>query len=337
MKGLLIVLDSVPVIEQLGSVIFGGEITSTDKIFYKLFNASVWTGCLLLAAVFINHVLNSQKGAQYKSFYVLLALAAVMFSLPFLTNTFSMWMPASGFNIMMTLTAGIATWMLVFLKHRLLSNYAEYLPQGVVSKANYGTDIEKATQQHVIKSSDVKQTGYIRWNDVSDDLEYTEEIAEIFNIVDGSKLTFSILEKLIHPDDKEYVKKIANQVLINDYFPVFYCRIVDGTDRTRHLSVKGSLNHANDGTVVNIECMVQEVDEEDLYTLKLENERKLQDIAWIQSHKMRAPVASILGLSHLFNKEDLNDPVNLEILKNITEAAHILDNAIKEVNDKTRY
>ncbi len=66
-----------------------------------------------------------------------------------------------------------------------------------------------------------------------------------------------------------------------------------------------------------------------------QNER-LKEIAWIESHKVRKPVATILGLAQLFNKDTPEDPTNEEILKGIIECAVELDMIIEEINDKTR-
>jgi len=57
----------------------------------------------------------------------------------------------------------------------------------------------------------------------------------------------------------------------------------------------------------------------------------LREIAWIQSHKVRSPLASILGLLEVFNEEDLSDPDNTGVLEKIKIAANDLDNVIYEV------
>lgn len=64
------------------------------------------------------------------------------------------------------------------------------------------------------------------------------------------------------------------------------------------------------------------------------NER-LQEIAWIQSHKVRGPVASILGLVDLFNHNDAADPINKEIITKMKEATKSLDRIIREIVSKT--
>jgi len=64
--------------------------------------------------------------------------------------------------------------------------------------------------------------------------------------------------------------------------------------------------------------------------LRLQNER-LSNIAWLASHKVRGPVASILGLSKLFNRDNYVDPDNAKIIEGIYASANELDLIIKEL------
>lgn len=64
--------------------------------------------------------------------------------------------------------------------------------------------------------------------------------------------------------------------------------------------------------------------------LKKQNE-KLFQIAFLQSHQVRVPVAQILGLFSIFNFEKINDPLNVEILVNLKLCAKSLDNTIREI------
>lgn len=68
--------------------------------------------------------------------------------------------------------------------------------------------------------------------------------------------------------------------------------------------------------------------------LTTQNE-KLREIAFLQSHQVRAPVANILGLVTLFNFNDFSDPVNAEVVKRFKTATENLDNTIKEIIMKT--
>lgn len=80
----------------------------------------------------------------------------------------------------------------------------------------------------------------------------------------------------------------------------------------------------------------RDITEEKKRILKIEEQnKKLTEIAWLQSHKVRGPVASILGLIQLFNYNDPSDPINKEILEGVKYATNGLDDIIKEVVEKT--
>jgi len=57
----------------------------------------------------------------------------------------------------------------------------------------------------------------------------------------------------------------------------------------------------------------------------------LSDIAHIQSHFVRGPIATIIGLLQFYNHEDPTDPVNKEVIEGITTSIEKLDNVVKEM------
>ncbi len=65
--------------------------------------------------------------------------------------------------------------------------------------------------------------------------------------------------------------------------------------------------------------------------------RQLKEIAWIQSHKMRKPVATILGLIGVLNPDKpVVDPENKKTIEYIKTAGTELDSVIAEIDSKTR-
>jgi DNA-binding NtrC family response regulator len=84
---------------------------------------------------------------------------------------------------------------------------------------------------------------------------------------------------------------------------------------------------------------LKEVDEKKMKTiaeekLKMQHE-KLLEIAFLQSHQIRRPVANILGLINTFNLENISDTNNIEVLSMLKIAAKDLDNIIYEITQKT--
>jgi PAS domain S-box-containing protein len=66
-----------------------------------------------------------------------------------------------------------------------------------------------------------------------------------------------------------------------------------------------------------------------------EKNTKLEDIAWIQSHKVRAPLARIMGLIDLLSNHYTEDINTNELLDYILSSAYELDDLISEIVKKT--
>ncbi len=71
-------------------------------------------------------------------------------------------------------------------------------------------------------------------------------------------------------------------------------------------------------------------------TRRIENQNKiLKEIAFLQSHRVRRPLANILGLINIFNHTDMNDPFNRSILDKMLLSTQELDEIIRSIVDKT--
>ncbi|MCW3077495.1 MAG: DNA-binding transcriptional regulator BaeR [Bacteroidetes bacterium] len=69
--------------------------------------------------------------------------------------------------------------------------------------------------------------------------------------------------------------------------------------------------------------------------LKIQNE-KLFEIAFLQSHQVRVPVAHILGLFDLFKFDEPGHPINAEVLSQLKTSAQSLDKIVQDIVLKTR-
>lgn len=63
--------------------------------------------------------------------------------------------------------------------------------------------------------------------------------------------------------------------------------------------------------------------------------QKLSEIAYLQSHQVRAPIASILGLINLIDFENPACQQNFEVLHNLKKTSTMCDIVIKKIVDKT--
>jgi PAS domain S-box-containing protein len=63
----------------------------------------------------------------------------------------------------------------------------------------------------------------------------------------------------------------------------------------------------------------------------------LREIAKIQSHEIRRPVANIMGLTDLIDLKDKSTQENEQILQYLRQSVHELDSLISRIVDKTQY
>jgi PAS domain S-box-containing protein len=83
--------------------------------------------------------------------------------------------------------------------------------------------------------------------------------------------------------------------------------------------------------------IIQDVTERNKYHKALEEQNEaLKEIAWIQSHIVRAPLAKIMGLVQILQEEKVQDYISSDfVLEAILDASHELDKVIREINEKS--
>ncbi|HJV19459.1 MAG TPA: PAS domain S-box protein [Sediminibacterium sp.] len=87
--------------------------------------------------------------------------------------------------------------------------------------------------------------------------------------------------------------------------------------------------------IVGIYILASNITERVLAEEKIKKQnQQLREIARIQSHEVRAPLANIIGLANLFDKNNAGDPNNVMILKELTVSARKLDGVIHKIVDK---
>ncbi len=106
-----------------------------------------------------------------------------------------------------------------------------------------------------------------------------------------------------------------------------------------------------DGSIINVDIqanfieykgkpakviIANDVTERLSYTKAIEDQnKKLREISWLQSHVIRAPLARIMGLVPLINDAPKNDPELDEMLDYLLLSANELDEVIETITDKT--
>lgn len=199
--------------------------------------------------------------------------------------------------------------------------------------------------------------GYYNIKSITDPREFEQEIVNF-------QPELILLDLMMpHISGYELLAKMKSEGLLNGFMPVLVLT-ADATLETKKMALSGGasdfltkpfnlsevelriknllltvfllqqLKNQNQ----NLEILINERTSELLRTNKAiqEQNKVLKEIAWTQSHVVRAPLARLLGLVTLLQLDEESDELNKEtILQYITDSANELDSIIKDISQKT--
>lgn len=176
------------------------------------------------------------------------------------------------------------------------------------------------------------------WDMASNRTQYNEGITKMFGY-DLSEIPdiSGWWDKNIHPDDIERVLKIVEEFFnsSNSNLQLEYrFRCVDGT--YKFILDRGFVIRDESGKALRMIGAMQDITERIKQIREIEEQNvKLKEIAWTQSHIVRAPLARIMGIVNLFNTNALKEEETQEFLNYILSSAIELDQVIRTIVSKT--
>lgn len=82
--------------------------------------------------------------------------------------------------------------------------------------------------------------------------------------------------------------------------------------------------------------LINDITDRIMYTQKVEQQnQRLKEIAWIQSHVVRAPLARLMGLVNLITEDIVEKGELKNVLTNVLDSANELDHIIRDIVTKT--
>lgn len=317
-----------------------GKWSDFHAWFYVISDLFIWAAYFVIPILILIYALRQNKSIHFGRLYFLFAIFILSCSAVYLLDALTFWKPMYRLSALLRFVTAIISWATVFYVTRYLPNvFSLRSAREVQSEIAIRTEVE---QELMLKNEQLQEAehlaklGYIKWDVAKEKIDYSDSVPDILELTSEQRLNYELLSELIHPDDARQLDTVIDTIFIKKFFPNFYCRIKVPNNQLKHVLVVGQVILAPNGAIAAIKGTIQDVTEQRLYIQRIQNQnQKLKDIAWIQSHKVRAPVASILGLIQLLNKENPADPINAEVLAGVEEAANTLDGVIKEINAKT--
>ncbi|MGY5846918.1 PAS domain S-box protein [Salegentibacter sp. HM20] len=171
-----------------------------------------------------------------------------------------------------------------------------------------------------------------------DKMVFNEGIYEIFGYQPGEVgANGKWWDERVHPEDLPRVKRLVNSLYKEgNYKSQIEYRFLCANGEYKNILVRSYVIKDENNIPARIIGSMQDVTDRRKYIKAIEesNER-LREIAWTQSHVVRAPLAKIMGLIDLLkNHRDDLDNIN-EILNNILSSSEELDKIIRKITVKT--
>jgi len=175
------------------------------------------------------------------------------------------------------------------------------------------------------------------WHLETNQVYYSDNMKSLFGHTPGynnNNLPFYF--EHVHPDDRERVILYPDQVK--------YGTMVNWTQEYRFKKLNGDYAFVLDrGIVIRDEKgiglrMIGAM--QDITFIKqqdmrvMQQNQRLMEIALINAHEIRRPVATILGLIQLFNRSTIKNEAEQELLTHLESATRELDEVIKRIIDK---
>jgi PAS domain S-box-containing protein len=196
---------------------------------------------------------------------------------------------------------------------RLLESVITNATDGIVITEVADNDIDNSKIVYVNEAF-IKLTGYVN----------EEIIGKTLHVLEGAKTS------------EEELCKLKNAIILGESCTI---EIVNykkkGEEFWANISVAPVAD--NKGKITHWIAIHRDVSDKRNYLSAIEEQnKKLKEIAWIQSHVVRAPLARIMGLANmLIEQVPIEEIKNDELVESISTSAEELDKIIRDIVYKT--
>jgi PAS domain S-box-containing protein len=205
----------------------------------------------------------------------------------------------------------------------------------------------KKAQEGILKSNERYDLVAKATNDSIWDLNIlTQEIVRSgngFEVLFGYKITednidYPHYKNLIHPDDLDRI--IASKTKVfnnpNEYNWEQDYRFLKANGEYSFVHDKGFIIRDKNGIAIRMIGATQDITEREKHIKAIEEQNsKLKDIAWLQSHVVRAPLSRMMGIVNLLKEVELNGEEFKEWVGHFNTSSAELDKVIHDISNKS--
>ncbi|MCB0190722.1 MAG: PAS domain S-box protein [Anaerolineae bacterium] len=118
------------------------------------------------------------------------------------------------------------------------------------------------SEERLAEAYQVAKLGTWSWNLINEEVRWSKRTQEIFGVAETTKIDFALFLSLIHPDDREDVANIIEEILASDTdsYEIEH-RITHKDNETRYVHTVGRIQRQEDNRVVKVFGITQDVTE----------------------------------------------------------------------------
>jgi PAS domain S-box-containing protein len=189
------------------------------------------------------------------------------------------------------------------------------------------------------------------WDAATDIVSFSEPVAKMFGLPPGPYMTWTEMQSLLHPDDRDRARSQVEQAIAEHSDYDIEYRVVHADQTERWVAAKGRAQYDESGQVLGMLGVVQdithrkqaEVEREQLLAREkaareqAETANRIKDeFLAVLSHELRSPLNPILGWSKLLQTQKLDEHRTQQALATIERNAKLQTQLIEDLLDVSR-
>lgn len=190
--------------------------------------------------------------------------------------------------------------------------------------------------QRLTLATDSAEIGIWEIDLVTNKVIWDERMFQLYGYPNGTDTSlYKIFNTAVHPEDTDRMAKIIGDLImgITEINGAIY-RIVMPDGTIKSIESHAIIKRSEEGKPVSLIGTNRDVTEDVQVQERIRNQNKaLREIAFIQSHEVRRPLANILGIIEILRHMD--SFAELEIFHHLEESAEELDQEIRNIVNKT--
>lgn len=206
----------------------------------------------------------------------------------------------------------------------------------IILENRYNTEIIRENNTLMLQSQELASFGNWRWNVQQDMVSWSPALYTIYGLNPQTfKATFAGYQERLHPDDREPIYQIIADVLHTGQDASFEERIIRPSGEIRYLRSWAKLKrdaHGNPQEMIGA-CLDITESVNQQKAIELQN-KQLMEIAWMQAHVVRSPLARIMSIIELLKTGAENGESAL-LLEHLLSSALELDEQVRLICQKS--